>query len=83
MGEETKRDWIEVDDHKTYMENPTHCPYCGYTDIEGDCINIHDGKAWQRVSCCDCESVWWDNYKLVGFEMEVYGDEGETKESEG
>jgi Zn ribbon nucleic-acid-binding protein len=44
------------------------CPYCGSEDIQGESVQIEEGAAVQEVSCIDCDSQWYDIYKLVNVE---------------
>lgn len=44
------------------------CPYCQSANIEGDSIDIDANIAWQEVRCLDCEQIWHDVYKLIGYE---------------
>ena len=41
------------------------CPFCGSTDIVGEEITVDEGKAYQTISCADCEQVWTDGYTLT------------------
>jgi formate dehydrogenase maturation protein FdhE len=52
-----------------YLANPSKCPVCGDTDIEGDMFQVDSGSAWQQVSCTKCHSRWNDLYKLVDVEL--------------
>jgi hypothetical protein len=42
------------------------CPICESEEIEG-----HSGdfgtEACQKMSCNECEAIWYDTYKLTGF----------------
>ena len=42
------------------------CPFCNSTDIEGQ--EWEGDISSQKVACNDCDKVWWDRYKLTGFE---------------
>ena len=47
-----------------HFEHPTHCPYCGSSDIDGDSIEVLDRVAEQRMRCTSCGRPWWDRYHL-------------------
>ena len=57
-----------------------HCPKCKGDEITGGFIEIDAGKAYQKMSCPDCETRWTDVYQLVGIE-ETEPDEIETRKS--
>jgi hypothetical protein len=46
------------------------CPFCGSSDLEGEAVDIEDGKAYQSVMCHCCKKAWRDEYKLVGYTPE-------------
>ncbi len=59
------RDW-----KAEYRDGPHHCPSCGSRDIEGGNWEFDD-TIQQKVTCNECESVWWDVYRFAEFYMEV------------
>ena len=53
---------------KEYAEaGDSMCPHCGSDQIEGASINIEGNKAYQDISCLDCEKEWTDVYTLTGY----------------
>ena len=55
-------------DEKKYILSATNgrprCPFCGSSQIEGSSIDVDAGNAHQEMSCTNCDSEWWDAYKL-------------------
>lgn len=49
---------------ENYVAVADYCPFCGSSAIEGEHIEIVDREAIQEMSCIDCDSVWFDIYKL-------------------
>lgn len=43
------------------------CPFCLSREIHGEEVVIDDGKAYQTVSCDDCEKSWCDEYQLTNY----------------
>jgi len=41
------------------------CPFCGAGHIQGGFVQIEAGKAFQEMSCTECERRWKDVYQLV------------------
>lgn len=41
------------------------CPRCLEPSVEGDSVNILDGKAYQACCCTECGAQWTDVYQLV------------------
>jgi formate dehydrogenase maturation protein FdhE len=41
------------------------CPLCGSSSIQGGFIEIETGKAFQKMTCAECEAKWQDIYKLI------------------
>ncbi len=58
-------------------EGAIRCPKCKGEDIRGRFMEVDTGKAYQIMSCPDCETRWTDVYHLVGIE-ETEPDEVET-----
>ncbi|MBT3255223.1 MAG: hypothetical protein HN366_02025 [Deltaproteobacteria bacterium] len=53
-------------DKKMYIkEKGITCPFCGSLSIEGGFIEIDTGKAFQKMSCAECEAKWQNIYKLI------------------
>jgi len=53
---------------KQYVDNGgTLCPFCKSEAIEGSRVEVDAGTAWQEMRCHDCERMWQDDYKLVGY----------------
>lgn len=45
------------------------CPYCGGMDIcSHEIPEVIEGKMTQKIECENCEAVWLDVYKLLGWE---------------
>ena len=55
------------------------CPFCYSKDIEGyskmETDSTFVGRAWQNMSCIDCNAEWRDEYSLTGYS--TFGDEDE------
>ena len=46
------------------------CPCCSSSNIAvTDHIQQDGCDAWQEVSCDDCNAIWHDVYKMVGYEI--------------
>ena len=41
------------------------CPLCGSPSIQGGFVEIETGKAFQKMTCADCEVKWQDIYELI------------------
>ncbi len=50
-----------------YIRDPSKCPFCGHWQIEGEEVEIEEGKALQVMSCAACEKSWRDIYTLADF----------------
>ena len=50
LSEEKIKEYIEKD-------NP-QCPYCNSENLYYDSIEIADNKAYQEISCIDCNNCW-------------------------
>lgn len=48
-----------------YLETPNLCPFCLSEDIVGGSMEHETGYVSQRITCAECDEVWWDIYKLV------------------
>lgn len=57
LSEEKIKEYIEKD-------NP-QCPYCNSENLYYDSIEIADNKAYQEISCIDCNNCWSDVYTLT------------------
>lgn len=55
---------------KSYLKNPTHCPYCDSGNISGEFVDVDSGYTDQRVCCEKCGRIWMEIYKLI--EVEDY-----------
>ena len=53
-------------DKKMYIkEKEFICPFCGSLSIEGGFVEIETGKAFQKMSCVECEARWQNIYELI------------------
>lgn len=53
---------------KAYLEDSSKCPFCQSYQIEGSSVEISNDRAYQTVSCNDCDKRWTDIYKLSDVE---------------
>ncbi len=60
-----------------YLQDPTACPFCGSTSIDGADVTVDGGSANQHVECMDCRREWRDVYSLIEFEPIEEDEEGE------
>ena len=50
------------------------CPVCHSADIEGQDVDVDNGKVFQECSCNSCEAEWIDVYELVRYDkLQVFG----------
>lgn len=60
---------------QSYLDNlGNNCPVCGSPTLEGECLTLGTGSAYQKIKCLDCHASWFDNYKLSGIELIDYDD---------
>ena len=58
-----------------YLENNgSNCPVCGSPALDGEEIQLGSGTAYQKIVCSNCQTSWYDNYKLTDIEIISYGD---------
>lgn len=57
----------------------TRCPCCNSEELSGSSIDVVEGEAFQEMSCVNCEAMWKDVYRLVGYDEleEGTGDDSE------
>lgn len=56
---------------KEYVEKDgSVCPFCGSTKLEGGHFDAHAGGISQKIKCLSCERIWYDEYQLIGFDLE-------------
>jgi len=67
---------------KEYVESKgTKCPHCGSDMLNnGPCEYRELDHVYQQVSCLDCKAVWYNAYRLVGFETAPHADPVEQTE---
>lgn len=53
------------------------CPICRSYEIEGDSIEVGNGKASQKIGCNGCGRSWLDSYRLTGYYEVTEGDHDE------
>jgi len=53
---------------KAYLNDSTKCPFCQSNQIEGSSVEISNNRAYQTVSCNDCDKRWSDIYTLSDVE---------------
>ncbi len=44
------------------------CLYCNASDIEGESVDVEDGKCYQDIHCNRCFKEWTDVYTLTDVE---------------
>jgi len=66
-----------------YIQQPSHCPYCGSDEIEGRFVEVDGASARQEVGCGMCERKYVDVYRLVGYMGDMKNDGGEIRTYEG
>ena len=50
----------------------TKCPVCNGEDFDCGKVQVDVGGAFQKNTCCICNSSWTDEYILTGYsELEV------------
>lgn len=50
---------------QNYLKNRgSSCPFCGSDQIQGDSVEVHDGRVYQSVQCLKCGEGWHDGYTL-------------------
>ncbi len=47
------------------------CPVCRSGDVRGGEVSTGGGVAAQEMSCGSCEEVWYDQYRLTGYQHTV------------
>jgi C4-type Zn-finger protein len=59
---------LTEEQRKKYIEDPTHCPYCGSEEIYNYGIaHIYEkNQAWFHILCDGCKRRWNDEYSLSG-----------------
>ena len=74
MGYETLEEYLKDNPHpvsqEEYLDDPSLCPFCKSSDIEGDSITIDNGSCSQAIRCTVCGAKWWDGYQLTEFTVE-------------
>ena len=43
------------------------CPFCGFWQVEGEGVDVQEGRCVQEVTCQRCLASWYDEYKLTGY----------------
>ena len=56
---------LTVKQRKSYLEEPSQCPYCKSSHIQGNDMDYTSGGIFQDVECLECGKEWTDEYKLV------------------
>jgi len=55
-------------EQKTYLDMAGNiCPNCDGSNVIAERLEVDGNVAWGNVSCADCNAVWVDQFKLVGF----------------
>lgn len=55
---------------QAYLNDPTQCPVCKRSVINGGSFEVEDLKRCTRVmTCTGCGSKWVENYALTGIEI--------------
>ena len=58
-----------MSDEEYKRHDGSRCPFCESDDIEGGAMDAGGRDAGQEVSCTACGAVWWDIYKLYGYDV--------------
>ena len=51
------------------LKNGQLCPYCLDQNVEGGPVTIDNCKAYQSITCQDCEATWMDIYELTHLDL--------------
>lgn len=57
---------VHPDDYA--CDNASICPVCESGMIEGDVIDINEGRAYQDITCTECGSSWTDVYRIEKYD---------------
>jgi len=64
-----RKSWLTIAKSEDYLRrHGVDCPNCGHPDVEGGCVEVDAGSAWQKLSCSECDAEWVDIYTLTGVE---------------
>jgi hypothetical protein len=63
--------WLEKKERE-YLKDPNSCPICKSGNISADHVEIDGSLAWQKVYCNECDSEWYDDYRLERVSIEGY-----------
>lgn len=53
------------------------CPVCDSDQISAETAEVEGEYAWQKVACNKCETKWTEDFKSVGWELNLNGKTGE------
>ena len=59
---------ITSEQKAAYLKNPSRCPFCGGSDLEGEGYD-YDGDPAQTIECQDCGRSWLDIFTLTDIEI--------------
>jgi hypothetical protein len=63
--------WLKKKEEE-YLKDPNSCPICKSGNISADHVEIDGSLAWQKVYCNECDSEWYDDYRLERVSIEGY-----------
>lgn len=56
------------------------CPFCKSPNIEGVAgVDVEGGVALQEIRCMDCDSLWHDVYRLIGYQSDGHPESCEVE----
>jgi len=64
---------ITSNEKARYLNDPSFCPKCDSSNIEGGHMEADGKEAWQEVTCNECSFDWHDVYTLT----DIYEPESE------
>jgi transposase-like protein len=68
--------FAKLDKEEYRQGNLSCCPVCGSGMVEGGCIDVNEGRAYQDIICTECGSSWTDVYKLDTYSNLEVSEEG-------
>lgn len=58
-----------LSDTEYVQQGGSACPFCKSLNIEGVAgVDVEGGVALQEIRCMDCDKVWHDVYRLIGYQ---------------
>lgn len=61
------KDLTVAEAEAAYLADPSVCPYCGNSDIEGEGVDIQDNgrRAMQETTCTECCARFYTYFTLT------------------